>query len=160
MATVSLLIIFGWPRLLTFIGRHVHGLSGLLKRLQIIPSTVIALAFGTFAVYFFDLQIDTIGSKFGGIPGHLPEFHLPTFSWGLIAQLIPPAITIALLGSIESLLCARVADNLMADDLHHKKHDPNQELVALGLANMVAPFFGCIPATGTIGNYISQWQEN
>jgi len=152
---VSLLILFGWPRLLTFIGDHFHSLRGLLKPLQVIPSSVIVLVAGTLAVYLLNLQVQTIGSKFGGIPGSLPEFHLPTFTWSLVAHLLPPAITIALLGSIESLLCARVADNLMADDLDHQKHDPNQELMALGVANIVAPFFGGIPATGTIARTVT-----
>lgn len=155
LACVSLLLIFGWPRLLTFIGHHVHDLRGFLRPIQVIPSTVIVLIVGTLAVYFLDLQVETIGSKFGGIPGKLPEFNLPTFSWELVRHLLPPSITIALLGSIESLLCARVADNIMADDLHHKKHDPNQELMALGVANMVTPFFGGIPSTGTIARTVT-----
>ncbi len=66
-----------------------------------------------------------------------------------------PSLTIALLASIESLLCARVADNLMSADPHHRKHDPNQELMALGAANMVTPFFGGIPATGTIARTVT-----
>jgi SulP family sulfate permease len=64
-------------------------------------------------------------------------------------------LTIALLGSIESLLCARVADNLMGEDINHIKHDPNQELMALGVANVVTPFFGGIPSTGTIARTVT-----
>jgi SulP family sulfate permease len=64
-------------------------------------------------------------------------------------------LTIALLGSIESLLCARVADNLMEEDIHHEKHDPNQELMALGISNIVTPFFGGIPSTGTIARTVT-----
>lgn len=155
LAAVSLLIIFGWPRLLTFIGHQVPELRGLIGAVQVIPSTVLVLVAGTLAVYFLDLQVETIGSKFGGIPSGLPEFHWPVLSWSLVAQLVPPAITIALLGAIESLLCARVADNLLADDIHHKKHDPNQELMALGVSNIVTPFFGGIPSTGTIARTVT-----
>ncbi|PRC92853.1 SulP family inorganic anion transporter [Solimicrobium silvestre] len=155
LASASLLVIFGWPLFLTFIGQHAQHQKHLLAPLKKIPSTVIALVLGTLAVYLFGLNVATIGSKFGGIPQQLPGFSLPTFSWVLVKQLFAPSLTIALLGSIESLLCARVADNLMADDLDHHKHDPNQELMALGVANIVVPFFGGIPSTGTIARTVT-----
>ena len=88
--------------------------------------------------------------SFGGIPQALPTFALPEFSWDLVKQLVPPTITIALLGAIESLLCARVADGLTED-----RHDPNQELMAQGVANFVVPFFGGMPATGTIARTVT-----
>jgi SulP family sulfate permease len=91
------------------------------------------------------LPVDTIGSRFGGIPQELPDFGLPALSLGLLGKLISPALTIALLGAIESLLSARVADSQIDD-----RHDPNQELIAQGLANIAAPLFGGFAATGAI----------
>jgi SulP family sulfate permease len=89
--------------------------------------------------------VETIGSRFGELPRGLPRIDLPPISWASAQQLIIPTITIALSGAIESLLCARVADSTSDD----KRHDPNQELMAQGVANVVTPFFGGIPATGT-----------
>jgi SulP family sulfate permease len=89
--------------------------------------------------------VETIGSRFGGIPSAIPVFAWPDLSWGNARHLITPAVTIALLGAVESLLCARVADSMIDD-----RHDPNQELMAQGVANIVTPFFGGMPATGTI----------
>ncbi len=112
---------------------------------QKIPSPIVALTLGTLAVTLFNLPVETIGTRFGGIPQGLPAFDPPEFTLATLRYLIPPAITIALLGAVESLLSATVADGL-ADD----KHDPNQELIAQGIANIVCPFFGGIPATGAI----------
>src|SRR5439155_15518105 len=89
--------------------------------------------------------VETIGGKFGGIPQGLPHLQPPALSWTHIQQLFHPALTIALLAAIESLLCAVVADGMVDD-----RHDSNQELMAQGLANMVTPFFGGIAATGAI----------
>jgi SulP family sulfate permease len=100
----------------------------------------------------FSLPVETIGSRFGSIPQSLPAFALPAFSWETAKQLLIPTLTIAMLGAIESLLCARVADNA-APEL--PRHDPNQELMAQGIANFVAPFFGGIPATGTIARTVT-----
>jgi len=111
-----------------------------------VPGTIVALTLATLATALLDLPVETIGSKFGGIPQSLPQLQLPAFSWESAKQLLIPTLTIALLGAIESLLCARVADNLT--DL--PRHDPNQELMAQGIANLVVPIFGGIPATGTI----------
>lgn len=113
--------------------------------LATLPGPVIVLILGTLVVYALQLPVATIGSKFGGIPQGLPDFQLPSFEWYKVKQLFAPTVTIALLGAIESLLCARVADNLIDD-----RHDPNQELMAQGIANIVVPFFGGMPATGTI----------
>lgn len=112
---------------------------------QKIPSPIVALVLGTVIVALFGLPVETIGTRFGGIPQGLPTFSLPEFSFESLRYLIAPAMTIALLGAIESLLSASVADGMIDD-----KHDPNQELIAQGIANIVVPFFGGIPATGAI----------
>ena len=117
-----------------------------------LPGTIVALALATVAVLLLKLPVETIGSRFGGIPGSLPSLALPEFSWATAKQLVIPTLTIALLGAIESLLCARVADNLAPQ---HVRHDPNQELMAQGIANFVVPFFGGIPATGTIARTVT-----
>lgn len=109
------------------------------------PSPIVALVLGTIIVALFNLPVETIGTRFGGIPQGLPDFSMPAFSISTIGNLIMPAFTIALLGAIESLLSAAVADGMIDD-----KHDPNQELMAQGIANIVTPFFGGIPATGAI----------
>lgn len=112
---------------------------------QRFPSPIMALVVGTVIVALFNLPVETIGTKFGGIPNSLPDFTMPDFSIGTLRHLIMPAFTIALLGAIESLLSASVADGMIDD-----RHDPNQELMAQGIANMIVPFFGGIPATGAI----------
>jgi SulP family sulfate permease len=91
------------------------------------------------------LPVETIGSRFHGIPQGLPAFAFPLPNLSRLGSLLSPAITIALLGAIESLLSARVVDPQIED-----KHDPNQELMAQGMANIAAPFFGGIAATGAI----------
>jgi sulfate permease, SulP family len=116
---------------------------------SVIPGSVVALMAGTLAVTLLDLQVDTIGSRFGGIPASLPAFAWPAFGWETARFLLIPATTLALLGAIESLLCARVADGMTGD-----RHNPNQELMAQGIANMVTPFFGGMPATGTIARTV------
>jgi len=103
------------------------------------------LLVGTLAAFLLDLPVETIGSRFNGIPQELPAFGLPPLSIHDFGKLISPAFTIALLGAIESLLSARVADGQIDD-----RHDPNQELMAQGLANMAAPLFGGFAATGAI----------
>lgn len=120
-----------------------------------LPGTIIALALATALVQAFDLPVETIGQRFGELPQALPAFALPAFNWDTVKTLVAPTLTIALLGAIESLLCARVADNLTAGQPHHRKHDPNQELMAQGVANVVTPFFGGIPATGTIARTVT-----
>jgi SulP family sulfate permease len=110
-----------------------------------VPGTLLVLVVATIAATALKLPVETIGSRFGGIPSGLPPLALPDWSWENARNLIGPAVTIALLGAIESLLCARVADGMIDD-----RHDPNQELMAQGIANFVAPFFGGMPATGTI----------
>ncbi len=112
---------------------------------QKLPSPIVVLVLGTIIVALFDLPVETIGTRFGGIPQGLPAFDPPEFTFATLRHLMAPAMTIALLGAIESLLSAAVADGMIDD-----KHDPNQELVAQGIANIVTPFFGGLPATGAI----------
>ena len=116
-----------------------------------LPAPIVALVTLTLVSQWVHLPVETIGSRFGSIPGSLPAFALPDFSWETAKQLLIPTVTIALLGAIESLLCARVADNLLAGP----RHDPNQELMAQGVANFIVPFFGGIPATGTIARTVT-----
>ena len=139
IALLSLAIIIWWPRLTA---RFAGGSAVVIAR---IPGSLLALAVATAATLWLQLPLETIGSKFGGIPQGLPAFALPDFNWQTARNLVAPTITIALLGAIESLLCARVADGMIDD-----RHDPNQELMAQGIANFIVPFFGGIPATGTI----------
>lgn len=110
-----------------------------------VPGAIVALLLGTLASAFFKLPVETIGSKFGGIPQGLPHFAIPEFKPELIGVLLPSAVTVALLAAIESLLSAVVADSMSKD-----KHNSNGELVAQGLANIASPLFGGIPATGAI----------
>src|SRR5512139_1029968 len=111
-----------------------------------IPSPLIAMLAVTFAQAYWQFDgVATIGSAFGGIPAGLPEPHLPLISFARMLELIGPAFTIAMLGAIESLLCAVVADG-MADT----RHDPNQELVGQGIANIASPMLGGFAATGAI----------
>lgn len=112
---------------------------------RMLPGPLAVLIGGTLLQATANLPVDTIGSRFGGIPQGLPVFSLPDISLETLRHLITPAITIALLGAIESLLSARVADGQIDD-----RHDPNQELMAQGVANIVAPLFGGFAATGAI----------
>ncbi len=116
-----------------------------------VPGPIVALVTLSALAAFADLPVETIGSRFGGIPQSLPGFVWPAFDWENVQRLFVPTVTIALLGAVESLLCARVADGMST----LKRHDPNQELMAQGIANVVAPFFGGIPATGTIARTVT-----
>jgi SulP family sulfate permease len=127
----------------------VEGRSG--RVISRVPGPIVALVSLTLLSRLLDLPVQTIGSRFGGIPQTLPTFDPPDFDWATAKQLLMPTLTIALLGAIESLLCARVADNM----IDAPRHDPNQELMAQGAANFVAPFFGGIPATGTIARTVT-----
>ncbi len=151
IGAACLALVVLWPKSYTM-PQHPAGLWGKLRRLSAhLPGTIIALVLATAATALFNLPVETIGSRFGGIPQSLPAFALPELSWSTAKQLLIPTLTIAMLGAIESLLCARVADN--ATDF--PRHDPNQELMAQGAANFVVPFFGGIPATGTIARTIT-----
>jgi sulfate permease, SulP family len=117
----------------------------LRHRLPKIPGTVVALGGGTVAVVALGLAVETIGSRFGGIPSGLPHPVIPSFEPHLIPVLLRPAITVAMLGAIESLMSAVVADRMSGD-----RHNPNVELIAQGVANVASPIFGGLPATGAI----------
>lgn len=114
-----------------------------------IPGSLVAIVLVTVAVYLMKMYggiqcIDTIGDRFS-IKAQLPEAAVPSLDWEAIKNLFPVAITIAVLGAIESLLSAAVADGVIGD-----RHDSNTELIAQGIANFVSPIFGGIPATGAI----------
>lgn len=130
----SIVVLLGWNRL----GRR-------LAWMRRLPGPLAVLVLGTLANALFVFPVETIGSRFGGIPQGLPDFGLPAVEVGTLGKLLAPALTIALLGAIESLLSARVADNRIKD-----RHDPNQELMAQGVANLAAPLFGGFAATGAI----------
>ena len=119
-----------------------------------LPGTVITMAAATLFTVALNLPVDTIGIRFGGIPSGLPSFEWIPISWDTAQFMVAPAITLALLGAIESLLCARIADGLI-----HDRHDSNQELMAQGIANFVTPFFGGMPATGTIARTVTNVQS-
>lgn len=110
-----------------------------------LPGAILAITLATLGAHFFHLPIETVESKFGEIPRVLPAPSLPYFSWDLFKTVFPDAITIALLGAIESLLSAMVADGMTGH-----KHRSNGELVAQGIANIGSIIFGGIPATGAI----------
>ena len=110
-----------------------------------VPGYIVALFAATLLVWLLHLPVETLGTRFGGIPSGLPSLHLPKFRADLIRPLISPAITVAMLGAIESLLSAVVSDRMSGD-----KHNPSVELVAQGIANIFSPLFGGIPATGAI----------
>ncbi|HWR35939.1 MAG TPA: SulP family inorganic anion transporter [Clostridia bacterium] len=116
--------------------------SRFMKR---VPGYIVVLVLGTAAVVVFRLPVETIGSRFGGIPSGMPHLKVPQFRPDLMLTLISPAVTIAMLGAIESLMSAVVADRMSGD-----RHNPNVELMAQGIANIASPIFGGLPATGAI----------
>ena len=109
------------------------------------PGMLIAVVTASGAALAFGLPVDTIGLRFGGIPNGLPAPHLPAFSMALLWAALPPALSFTLLGGVESLLSAKVADGMTG-----RAHRSNMELVAQGLANVAAAFFGGIAVTGAI----------
>jgi sulfate permease, SulP family len=133
------------PAATTFGAVSLAGMIVLRRWLPRIPGAIVAMIAGTAAALLFGAEIETIGSRFGGIPSGLPRLRFPAFQPELIPTLVRPAITVALLGAIESLLSAVVADRMGGD-----KHNPNTELVAQGVANIASPLFGGLPATGAI----------
>ena len=110
-----------------------------------IPGPIVALLLATAAVYFFKIPVETIGTRFGGIPSGLPHLQIPKFRTDLIHGLLGPAFTVAMLGAIESLMSAVVSDRMSND-----RHNPNVELIGQGVANIFSPMFGGLPATGAI----------
>jgi SulP family sulfate permease len=133
-----------WPAVLLAIGSLLIILL-LPKLTKRVPGSIVALVIATVAVAAFGLSVETIGSKFGGIPTGLPQVSLPDVRPDLIVPLLPAAVTVAMLAAIESLLSAVVADSMSGD-----KHNSNVELLAQGIANLAVPFVGGIPATGAI----------
>jgi SulP family sulfate permease len=115
-----------------------------------VPGPIVALLLGTSAVYFFRLPVETIGTRFGGIPSGLPHLQLPHFRTDLIHGLLGPAFTVAMLGAIESLMSAVVSDRMSNAGQTNDRHNPNVELIGQGVANIVSPMFGGLPATGAI----------
>jgi sulfate permease, SulP family len=110
-----------------------------------VPGYIVALVVGTIFVVIFNLPVETIGSRFNGIPSGLPHLAIPQLHLELMRPLVAPAITVAMLGAIESLMSAVVSDRMSGT-----KHNPNVELVAQGIANLASPLFGGLPATGAI----------
>ncbi len=139
LACASLVVLIIWKTSRQHLGWLAH-----------IPGTVVAMVLATIATTLLNLPVDTIGSRFGGVPSGLPHFEWFPISWDTAQYMVAPALTLALLGAIESLLCARIADGLM-----HDRHDSNQELMGQGIANLVTPFFGGMPATGTIARTVT-----
>ena len=144
LALASLSLVVGWLRL----SRRLTDTR--YRWASMVPGSIIALVFATLVTWLLNLPVETIGSKFGGIPSSLPGFAWPEFSWDSARFLLMPTLTLTLLGAIESLLCARIADGMIGD-----RHNPNQELMAQGVANFVTPFFGGMPATGTIARTVT-----
>jgi len=115
------------------------------KYLRRVPGAILVCFGATAAVALIHLGVETIGSRFGGIPNGLPHFALPQFHYDTARQLLSPALTVAMLGAIESLMSAVVSDKMS-----HDKHNPNVELIAQGVANILSPLVGGLPATGAI----------
>lgn len=116
-----------------------------MRYLKRVPGYIVALFAGTAVVMIFKLPVETIGTRFGGIPSGFPRLSIPQFHVELLRPLIAPAITVAMLGAIESLMSAVVSDRMSGD-----RHNPNVELMGQGIANIASPLFGGLPATGAI----------
>jgi SulP family sulfate permease len=156
LALLCILGLIVWPRLWAVDSQFRRQLDQIdtvsaLRATSRLPAPVVALVSLSLLAWAMQMPVETIGTRFGGIPKGLPAFELPDFSWETVKLLVTPTLTIAILGAIESLLCARVADQLS----DRPKHDPNQELMAQGIANIVVPFFGGMPATGTIARTVT-----
>ena len=151
LASGSLLVLAAWQLVLP----KLHQRQPVTQKISVVPGSIVVLIGATLASQWLQLDVQTIASRFGDIPNTLPAFAWPTFDWDTAKFLLMPATTLALLGSIESLLCARIADQMMADGPHADRHDANQELMAQGIANFVSPFFGGMPATGTIARTVT-----
>ncbi len=110
-----------------------------------VPGTIAAMFAVTIAAVAMGLDVETIGTRFGGVPSGLPALHLPEIRWAALPNLLVPAMTVAMLGAIESLLSATVADRMTGS-----RHNPNVELIGQGVANLFSPLVGGLPATGAI----------
>lgn len=120
----------------------VLGVPRLFKR---VPGAIVAMIAMTIVAAAMALPVETIGTRFGGVPSGLPQMSIPAFHLSLVPKLLSPALTVALLGAIESLLSATVADRMTGT-----RHNPNVELIAQGVANICSPLVGGLPATGAI----------
>lgn len=140
----SLLLIVVWPV------SYAHNTSRWRRITAKLPSTLVVLLVWSVAAWALQLPVETIGSKFGDLPAGLPMPMMPEFDWPTAQNLVAPTLAIAILCAIEALLCARMADGMIQD-----RHDPNQELMAQGVANFVTPWFGGIAATGTIARTVT-----
>ena len=116
-----------------------------LKYAKKIPGAILVTFGATAAVMLFHMNVETIGTRFGGIPKGLPTLVIPQFHYDIFRQLLSAAFTVAMLGAIESLMSAVVSDRMSND-----KHNPNVELIGQGVANIISPLFGGLPATGAI----------
>ena len=141
VALASLIVIAVWQQGMPALGARAP-FSGRLNR---VPGSIVALVLATTAVGVFKLPVETIGSRFGGVPSTLPSPIIPTVTWERIRELFQPAFTIAFLAGVESLLSAMVADGMTG-----RRHRSNCELVAQGVANVASGLFGGISATGAI----------
>ena len=110
-----------------------------------VPGPIVAMLGATVTAFLLKWPVETIGSRFGGIPSGPPHLEIPRFRADLIHGLLGPAFTVAMLGAIESLMSAVVSDRMSND-----RHNPNVELIGQGVANIVSPMFGGLPATGAI----------
>jgi sulfate permease, SulP family len=110
-----------------------------------IPGPIITMLGATLAAFFLKIPVETIGTRFGGIPSGLPHLVIPRWHASLVQGLLGPAFTVAMLGAIESLMSAVVSDRMSND-----RHNPNVELIGQGVANIISPMFGGLPATGAI----------
>ena len=119
-----------------------------------VPGSIVALVAATAAVAAFGLPVETIGSRFGGIPGGLPRIEIPPFRADLILPLLPSAFTVALLAAVESLLSAVVADTMTGD-----RHNSSAELMGQGVANLMSPLVGGIPVTGAIARTATNFRS-
>ena len=120
------------------------------QRLSLMPGPMLVMLLATAFVYTTDWPVATIGSRFGGIPSSLLDLSWPTMSLAQLQAVLVSGFTLAVLGAISSLLCARASDSMIGD-----RHDPNQELMAQGLANMAMPFVGGMPATGALARTVT-----
>ncbi len=138
LASLGLLVL--WQKLLPKVLPSVW-----VRRLAVLPGSLLVLVLSTLATVGMDLPVDTLGNRFGGMPDSLPPWTWPSFNAQQLHAVLLPSITLALLVAIKSLLSARVAYKLI-----HDRHDPNQELMAQGIANLAMSFVGGMPASGTI----------
>src|SRR5437868_9423864 len=110
-----------------------------------IPGPIVAMLGATVAAWLLKIPVETIGTRFGGIPSGLPHLVIPRWHASMVHGLLGPAFTVAMLGAIESLMSAVVSDRMSNDH-----HNPNVELIGQGVANIISPMFGGLPATGAI----------